>query len=88
MKKINIKTPTIEQTNTLIEYLTKARMELTKLESIRREEERLGLKDTGNEEASVFINDGSKQDIILALFAWLTTISSVQEKLFMKNEED
>lgn len=43
-EKINIKTPTTEQTNTLIEYLTKARMELTKLESIRREEERLGVK--------------------------------------------
>lgn len=79
MSQINIKKPSAEQINTLRLYLNKALKEIEKIEKHDM---------AFNDELVQYIHDQELEDHIIELFAWLTTISSFQDKLFIKDDED
>lgn len=79
MSKISIKKPSQLQLHTLKTYLNKAINEVEKLEKSQITFNDDLFKDAYNQEL---------EEDILALFAWLTTVSSFQNKLFIKDDED
>jgi len=89
MSKINIKKPSPEQINTLRIYLNRAIQTIEKIEKSNCTfNDELVQSDPLDLPHVLHIYNQELEDDIIHLFAWLTTISSFQECLFIKDDED